>query len=59
MLLGQSQRASMRHKIPELVLVVDVAAGGDEMATSEVLVKVGIVSSIKLVDRHLPDWMAA
>ena len=48
----------MRHKIPELVLVVDVAAGGDEMATSEVLVKVGIVASIKLVDRHLPDWMA-
>ena len=57
MLLGQSQRASTRHKIPELVLVVDVAAGGDEMAASEVLVKVGIVSSIKLVDRHLPDWM--
>ena len=48
----------MRHKLPELVLVVDVAAGGDEMATSEVLVKVGIVSPIKLVDRHLPDWMA-
>ena len=47
----------MRHKLPELVLVVDVAAGGDEMATSEVLVKVGIVSPIKLVDRHLPDWM--
>ena len=59
MLLGQSQRASMRHEIPELVLVVDVAAGGDEMAASEVLVKVGIVSSIELVDRHLPDWMAA
>ena len=59
MIMGQSQGASMRHEIPELVLVVDVAAGGDEMATSEVLVKVGIVSSIELVDRHLPDWMAA
>ena len=29
------------------------------MATGEVLVKVGIVTTVKLVDRHLPDWVAS
>ena len=29
------------------------------MATGEVLIEVGVVTSIKLVDRHFPDWVAS
>ena len=54
--------ACLRHSIqtiPELVLVVNVAAGGHKMATSETLVKVRVVTSVKLVDWHLPDGVAS
>merc|ERR550539_253794 len=47
------------QQLPELVFVVDVAAGGDEVATGEVFIKVGVVTSVKLVDRHLPDRVAS
>ena len=39
--------------------MVDVAAGGDEVTTSEVLIEVGVVTSVELVDRHLPDGVAS
>ena len=39
--------------------MVDVAAGGHKMTTSEVLVKVRVVTSVELVDRHLPDRVAS
>ena len=44
---------------PELVLVVDVGAGGHQVTPSQVLVKVRIVSSVQLVDGKLPDRMTS
>merc|ERR1719427_555141 len=43
----------------ELVLVVNVGAGGDQVAAGQVLVKVRIVSAVQLVDGELPDGMGA
>jgi hypothetical protein len=39
--------------------VVDIGAGGDEVAAGEVLVKVGVVPAVQLVDGHLPDGVGA
>ena len=43
----------------ELVLVVDIGAGGDQVTPSQVLVKVRVVSSVQLVDGKLPDLVAS
>ncbi len=39
--------------------MVDVGAGGDEVAAGEVLVKVGVIPAVQLVDGHLPDGVGA
>ena len=39
--------------------MVNVAAGGHKMATSETLIEVRVVTSVKLVDWHLPDGVAS
>ena len=39
----------------KLVRVEDVGAGGDELATRQGFVGQRIISSVKLVDHHLPD----
>ena len=41
----------------ELVRVEDVRAGGDQLATGQWLVGERVVSSVKLVDHHLPHWV--
>ena len=43
----------------ELVLVVDIGAGGHQVTSSQVLVKVGIVSPVQLVDGKFPDRVAS
>ena len=39
----------------ELVPVLDVGAGGDQGTPGELLVKLGILSPVQFIDRHLPD----
>jgi hypothetical protein len=41
----------------ELFLVVDVGTGRDKVTAGQTLVKCGIVTSVQLVDRHLPHIM--
>ena len=47
----------MLQKLSELILVVDIRARGNKMTSSQIFIKIRIISSIKLVDRHLPDRM--
>ena len=47
----------MLKKLSELILKIDIRAGGHKVTSSQVLVKGGIVSSVKLIDGHLPDWV--
>jgi hypothetical protein len=44
---------------PELLLVVDVRAGGHEVTSGQILVKVRIVSPVQLIDGKLPDWVTS
>ncbi len=43
----------------ELLRLVDVGAGGDEVASGEPLVEGGVVPAVELVDGHLPDRVGA
>ena len=38
----------------ELVRVLDVGAGGHQGTPGELLVKLGILSPVQFIDRHLP-----
>ena len=38
----------------EVLLGVDVGAGGDECAAGELLLEVGVLAPVQLVDRQLP-----
>ena len=39
----------------KLIPVVDIRTGGDKVTTRQCFVEGGIISPIKLIDRHLPD----
>ena len=43
----------------ELLPLVDVGAGGDQVASGEPLVEGGVVPAVQLVDGHLPDRVGA
>ena len=65
---GQAERGLVGGVVPvkvvlqhssELVLVVDVGAGGHQVTASQVLVKVRVVSSVQLVDGKFPDGVTS
>ena len=47
-------RPSLLEDALEVLLGVDVGAGGDEGAAGQLLLEVGVLAPVQLVDRQLP-----
>ena len=41
----------------KLIRIDNVGAGGHQMTSRKSLIECWVISSVKLVDDHLPDWM--
>jgi len=46
-------------KLFKLVCVIDIGARGHKVTSSQIFIKVRVITPVKLIDWHLPDWMGS
>merc|ERR1712038_369230 len=64
----ESKRSSVATEMPlkimsqhagKLVRVHNVGAGGHQVAARKSFIKSRVITTIKLIDHHLPDWVGS